>query len=106
MQVTISNEIYVQDPVPELVRWARENLVIPNPEYSKKQRMGLWTGNTEEVLYLYYVDGNVLALPAGPGNRYGSISCVRIRRSGRTWLTTGRFPFLGSFLCMIIRPLL
>ena len=33
MQVTISNEIYVQDPAPELVRWARENLVIPNPEY-------------------------------------------------------------------------
>lgn len=69
MQVTISNEIYVQDPVPELVRWARENLVIPNPEYSKKQRMGLWTGNTEEVLYLYYVDGNVLALPCGTGKQ-------------------------------------
>ena len=69
MQVTISNEIYVQDPVPELVRWARENLVIPNPEYSKKQRMGLWTGNTEEILYLYYVDGNVLALPCGTGKQ-------------------------------------
>ena len=47
MKVTISNEIYIQDPSPELIHWARKSLIIPNPEYSKKQRMGLWTGNTE-----------------------------------------------------------
>ena len=82
--------------VPELVRWARENLVIPNPEYSKKQRMGLWTGNTEEVLYLYYVDGNgCWRFPAGPGNRSGSISCGRAYPSIRTWRTTEDF-FPGS----------
>ena len=67
MKVTISNEIYIQDPTPELIHWTRENLVIPNPEYSKKQRMGLWTGNTEPQLYLFYVDGDVLALPCGVG---------------------------------------
>lgn len=67
MKVTISNEIYIQDPSPELIRWARENLIIPNPEYSKKQRMGLWTGNTEKQLYLFYVDGDTLALPCGTG---------------------------------------
>lgn len=67
MKVTISNEIYIQDPSPELTHWARENLIIPNPEYSKKQRMGLWTGNTEKQLYLFYVDGDTLALPCGTG---------------------------------------
>lgn len=67
MKVTISNEIYIQDPSPELIHWARENLIIPNPEYSKKQRMGLWTGNTEKQLYLFYVDGDTLALPCGTG---------------------------------------
>lgn len=67
MKVTISNEIYIQDPIPELIHWARENLVIPNPEYIKKQRMGLWTGNTEKQLYLFYVDGDTLALPCGTG---------------------------------------
>ena len=67
MKVTISNEIYIQDPTPELIHWTRENLIIPNPEYSKKQRMGLWTGNTEPQLYLFYVDGDVLALPCGVG---------------------------------------
>ncbi|MEX2995092.1 DEAD/DEAH box helicase [[Clostridium] scindens] len=69
MQVTISNEIYIRNPVPELVAWARENLIIPNPEYARKQRMGLWTGNTEKQLYLFYVDGNVLALPCGTGKQ-------------------------------------
>ncbi len=67
MQVTISNEIFITPPTPEIVSWARENLVIPNPEYSKKQRMGLWTGNTEKQLYLYYVDGEALVLPCGAG---------------------------------------
>ena len=67
MKVTISNEIYIQNPPPELIHWTRENLVIPNPEYSKKQRMGLWVGNTEPQLYLFYVDGDTLALPCGAG---------------------------------------
>lgn len=67
MKVTIRNEIYIQDPSPELIHWARKNLIIPNPEYSKKQRMGLWTGNTEPQLYLFYVDGDTLALPCGIG---------------------------------------
>ena len=69
MQVPISNEIYIRNPVPELVAWARENLIIPNPEYARKQRMGLWTGNTEKQLYLFYVDGDVLALPCGTGKQ-------------------------------------
>ncbi|WP_072524945.1 DEAD/DEAH box helicase [Clostridium sp. Marseille-P3244] len=67
MKVKISNEIYIQHPSPELIHWARQNLIIPNPEYSKKQRMGLWVGNTERQLYLFYVNGDTLALPCGTG---------------------------------------
>jgi len=69
MQVTISNEIYVKNPVSEIIQWARENLIMQNPEYLKKQRMGLWTGNTEKQLYLFYVDGDVLSLPCGVGKQ-------------------------------------
>lgn len=69
MKVTISNEIYIRDPVPELIHWTRENLIIPNPEYAKKQRMGLWTGNMEPQLSLFYVDGDILALPCGTGKQ-------------------------------------
>ena len=73
MQVTISNEIFITSPTPEIVSWARENLVIPNPEYSKKQRMGLWTGNTEKQLYLYYVDG--VTLRGREGDKATYIRC-------------------------------
>ena len=69
MRVTISNEIYIKDPSADLVRWARENLIILNPEYLKKQRMGLWTGKTEKQLYFFYVDGDVLALPCWTGKQ-------------------------------------
>ncbi len=69
MQVTISNELYIQDPTSELLEWARKELIIPNPEYSKKKRMGLWTGNTEKQLYLFYVDGGMIALPCGTGKQ-------------------------------------
>lgn len=67
MRITISNEIYIQDPVPELLSWVRENLNLPNPEYSKRLRMGLWTGNTPAQISLYRVDGNQLIVPCGTG---------------------------------------
>lgn len=67
MRITISNEIYIQDPVPELLFWVRENLNLPNPEYSKRLRMGLWTGNTPAQISLYRVDGNQLIVPCGTG---------------------------------------
>lgn len=67
MKVVISNEICIQAPPKELVETVREALTIPNPEYSKKQRMGLWTGNTEQQLYFYYVDGLSLVIPCGAG---------------------------------------
>lgn len=69
MQVTISNELYIKEPSKELIQWARDNLVLPNPEYIKKKRMGLWTGNIEKQISLFYVNGDVLALPCGTGKQ-------------------------------------
>lgn len=67
MRVQISNEIRIQGPPKELVETVRKELTMPNPEYSKKQRMGLWTGKTEPQLYFYYVDGLSLVIPCGAG---------------------------------------
>lgn len=67
MQVQISNEIRIQGPPRELAETVRKELTIPNPEYSKKQRMGLWTGRTDPELYFYYVDGLSLVIPCGAG---------------------------------------
>ena len=67
MNVVISNEIRIQGPPKELVETVRKELTMPNPEYSRKQRMGLWTGNTDPQLYFYYVDGLSLVIPCGAG---------------------------------------
>lgn len=65
MQITVSNEIIIQSPTSEVRKFCKDNLVIPNPDYFKKQRMGFWVGNTPQVLYLYRRDVNKLYLPVG-----------------------------------------
>lgn len=67
MKVTVGSEIRIQHPTSELVAWVREELVMPNPEYSKKLRMGLWVGRTPAQITLYRVDGDSLYLPCGAG---------------------------------------
>lgn len=67
MKITISSEICIQEPTPELLAWIREELTMPNPEHAKKLRMGLWIGNTPAQISLYRVDGNRLFVPCGAG---------------------------------------
>ncbi len=65
MQVTLSNVLTVSQPTEELKRWCRQNLIIANPEYAKKARMGFWLGNTPKEISLYEENGGDLILPFG-----------------------------------------
>ena len=65
MQVTVSNNIKITDPSPEILAYCKDNLTLPNPDYAKKVRMGFWTGNTPKELRLYEVRGNELVIPYG-----------------------------------------
>ena len=65
MKITISNEITIQEPVQEIMEWCKRELVLPNPDYTKKERMGLWVGNTPRTLQLYKVNGNSVIVPIG-----------------------------------------
>ena len=65
MQVTISNNIKIQNPTTEITEWCKENHTIDNPDYSKKVRKGFWVGNTTKKQYLYEVHGDSLILPYG-----------------------------------------
>lgn len=67
MKVTISNEIRIMGAPQRLVEEIRRDLTIPNPEYSRRLRMGLWTGRTDPQIRLYYVDGNEIVVPCGAG---------------------------------------
>ena len=55
----------MDEPSNELLLWCRENLIIPNPEYVKKVRMGFWAKDTPRELCLMEWDGDTLVLPYG-----------------------------------------
>lgn len=65
MILTISNVITVSNPSFDMERWVRKELVVSNPEYAKRRRMGLWTGRTPQNLFLYERRGDDLILPFG-----------------------------------------
>lgn len=65
MEIKFSNEITINGSTPEILAWCKKELVIDNPEYAKKERMGLWVGKTPRTLCLYKVNGNSVILPIG-----------------------------------------
>ena len=65
MRFEVGAKIYARQATAELDRWCRENLVLDNPEYHKKKRMGLWCGNIPEHIFLYEKNGDDLIIPFG-----------------------------------------
>lgn len=65
MEITVSNEIRIDEPTAEVLEWVRKNLTFTNPDYVKKQRMGFYTGNTPKTLCLYEKHGKSLFVPYG-----------------------------------------
>jgi superfamily II DNA or RNA helicase len=65
MKVTVSNNITISNPSPEVLTWCHTNLKLPNPDYAKKGRMGFWVGNTPKHLFLYEIHGGDLVIPYG-----------------------------------------
>lgn len=65
MNVTIGNCIIIENPTEDIKFYCREHLELTNPEYIKKQRMGLWTGNVPKKLTLYEINGNSIQVPFG-----------------------------------------
>jgi superfamily II DNA or RNA helicase len=49
----VGSTIRVVEPSGELVKWCKDHLTLPNPDYYKKERMGLWTGKTPEAINLW-----------------------------------------------------
>lgn len=66
MEITISNEIVIKNPIEEIKRFCKKELVVANPEFYKKLRMGFWIDDdTSDKLFLYRVDGPKYFLPYG-----------------------------------------
>lgn len=65
MKIRVSNHIVISDPIPAIKAYCDKNLVLDNPDYYKKERMGLFTGKTLKTLWLFEVMGDELWLPFG-----------------------------------------
>lgn len=65
LELIISNEITIIDPTQEVRQWIYEKLRVPNPEYIKKVKLGLWVGNTPQELKLYRMSGDSIIIPYG-----------------------------------------
>lgn len=65
MKCEVSNKIYITNPCADVISWCKNNLVLDNPEYYKKEQLGKWTGNTPKYIYLYEKKGDVLEIPFG-----------------------------------------
>jgi len=65
MEVIIGETIRIDNPTDKMLAWCGQNLLLDNPEYAKKTRMGFWVGNTPKDIRLYKRIGNTLIIPFG-----------------------------------------
>lgn len=65
MELSVGASVRIGHPTKEIREWCRRTLVLRNPDYEKKERMGLWLGNTPETLSLFSEIGDSLVVPFG-----------------------------------------
>lgn len=65
MRILVSNKIKIENYTQEVLDYCKQNLVLPNPEFYKREAQGRWTGNTQREFVLYERIGNDLLLPFG-----------------------------------------
>lgn len=65
MTITVDNQIRITNPTPAIEKWCRDTLMLDNPDFYKKERMGKWTGDTPRQICLYEKVGGELILPFG-----------------------------------------
>lgn len=66
--IDIGNKIIVHDTdacFPAVKKYCGEHLLLTNPDYIKKERLGKWTGSTEKHIALYEVLPHAIAIPFG-----------------------------------------
>lgn len=65
MIAKVGSYIEIINPTKEVEKWCHDNLVLDNPEYEKKVRLGFWTGNTPKTISLYEYMGDRINVPFG-----------------------------------------
>lgn len=66
--VELGAKIIVHDTDPryyEIEKYCEANLILDNPDYIKKERLGHWLGSTQRYIMLYEILPHKIALPFG-----------------------------------------
>lgn len=69
MIIEIGSEIRIRDASDKLKSWAKDELIVLNPQYQQRERRGLWLGNMPKYLWLFRLDGSDLIVPTGVGKQ-------------------------------------
>lgn len=65
MKIRVTNRLIISDPTSAIELYCEKELVLDNPDYYKRNRMGKYTGNIPSKIWLYEQRGNELWLPFG-----------------------------------------
>lgn len=65
MKIVLKEDLEIDKPSDEFIKWIKDQLIIDNPEYAKKVQMGFWTGNTPRKIALFKKIDGVYHLPYG-----------------------------------------
>ena len=65
MEIIVSNIIQIKEPTKEIKEYCKKELIVKNPDYSKKVQMGFFVGKTPRVIHLFDYDNNNVYLPIG-----------------------------------------
>lgn len=86
MYICVSNKTTIKDATPQAFDWCKSHLEFPNPEYAKKQNMGIYVGNIDPVIVLWERKGNDALIP------YGAIGAFMSAFPNVPWKYENRAP--------------
>jgi len=75
MNFIVSNNVNVINPDEDIKKYCKKSLILDNPEYTKKERMGFYIGKTPKKINYYTKNGNDLILPFGCMNDLSKTIC-------------------------------
>ena len=89
MFLKISNDIKIQSPNDDVIKYCKDKLTIDNPDFITAEKVGRYTGNIERKIKLYVKNGDILILP------FGCLNDIWKLRQGCQY-TLEFHPFLGN----------
>lgn len=64
-QFIVGSKIRIENPTRAVMAYCKGALVIENPEYAQRVRLGKWLGGTPRTIWLYETQGNAIIVPFG-----------------------------------------